>query len=186
MAVQNHLDLRQMDVCTAFLIPTLPKKEVIYMQPASGVYQYLRNNGVKIRPGQVLKLNKCIYGLRQASKYWNEELVKVLTANLNFKQVPEEPCLFVKQDKKSFTFILIWVDDLLMAGQTSTLNDVVDRLKDLLPMKDLGFPSEFTGVKIIKKEKGLLLSQSLFIEKALKTFNMTDCKGYDCPTVGHR
>ena len=160
-AVQHDLDLKQMDVHTAFLIPELPAEEVIYMRVPPGLHPFLMKCGIDMKAGQSLKLNKCIYGLKQASKYWNKKLVAVLS-KLGFKQVPEEPCLFMKSTPGSPpVFILIWVDDLLMAGTTKALNVVTKLLKKALPMKDLGYPSLFTGVAIEKNAKGLFLSQKL-------------------------
>ncbi len=185
-AVQHDLDLKQMDVHTAFLIPELPAEEVIYMRVPPGLHPFLKKCGIDMKVGQSLKLNKCIYGLKQASKYWNKKLVAVLS-KLGFKQVPEEPCLFVKSTPGSApVFILIWVDDLLMAGTTKALNVVTKLLKKALPMKDLGYPSLFTGVAIEKHAKGLFLSQKIFAEKALAMFKMSDCKPLHSPTTGTR
>ena len=64
IAVQYGLSLRQMDVHTAFLIPDLPEEEVIYMRVPPDLYSLLRECGVKIKKGQVLRLNKCIYKRR--------------------------------------------------------------------------------------------------------------------------
>ena len=107
MAVQKDLHLRQMDVHTAFLIPELPEREEIFMRIPHGCIDFLRKLGLKVKPDQVLKLNKCIYGLRQASRKWNNKIVKVLTKKLNFEQVPEEPCLFVRQTK-NMELLLLW------------------------------------------------------------------------------
>ncbi len=53
-------------------------------------------------------------------------------------------------------------------------------------MKDLGYPSLFTGVAIEKHAKGLFLSQKIFAEKTLAMFNMSDCKPLHSPTTGTR
>ena len=174
-----------MDVHTAFLIPDLPEEEVIYMRVPPDLYSLLRECGVNIKKGQVLRLNKCIYGLKQASKCWNKKLVTILS-KLGFKQVPEEPCLFVKLSNKGPIFILIWVDDLLIAGNSTAVDVVVNLLQKMLPMKDLGFPAQFIGVNIEKKKNGLFLHQAPFTERALKMFGMQDCRPSDHPAVAVR
>ena len=186
IAVEKGLDLVQLDVHTAFLIPELPKKEQIYMRVPPNSLKILQSCGLKIEDGQSLLLKKCIYGLRQASKYWNNELVNILVTKLGFTQVPSEPCLFKKKTKVGPVFIIIWVDDLLIAGKRTALSVVVGTLKRLLPMKDLGFPSIFTGVRIRKIEGGLFLDQALFTQQALRSFNMQDAKSQDTPASSLR
>ena len=64
MAIANQLDLdiHQMDVKTAFLNGNL-ENEIFMRQPEGYVSQE--------HPNFVCKLNKEIYGLKQASRCWN-------------------------------------------------------------------------------------------------------------------
>ena len=90
---QKELDLRQLDVSTAFLIPKLPKEEQIFMRPPPDAIELLRELGIEIGEDDILQLEKCIYGLRQASKYWNNDLVRTMEGRLRLRKVREEPCL---------------------------------------------------------------------------------------------
>jgi hypothetical protein len=60
-------NFQAMDVNTAFLIPELPEGEVLYMRPPKGFEKVCK---LLFEEGQVMKLHKCIYGLKQASRYW--------------------------------------------------------------------------------------------------------------------
>ena len=138
-----------MDVSTAFLIPDLPEEEVIYMKIPKGAAKYLRELGIDVKDGQVAKLKKCIYGLKQASKCWNKKVTKAMKQKLDFSRAFEEACLFVRPVKDAPpVVVVIWVDDFLLAGITKELESVSSQLSEIFPMKDLGFPSEFTGINL--------------------------------------
>ena len=44
----------------------------------------------------VLKLNKNVYGQKQAGRVWNKYLVNKLTKELNFKQSNVDECIFYR------------------------------------------------------------------------------------------
>ena len=43
----------------------------------------------------VLRLNKAIYGLKQASRQWKEKLVHILVDKLGFKEIYSDASLYV-------------------------------------------------------------------------------------------
>lgn len=59
IAAQKDMYLNQADVSTAFLYGDLPKSERVYMECPPGIDH---------KPGQVMELQRCIYGLKQASR----------------------------------------------------------------------------------------------------------------------
>lgn len=65
--------LTQMDISNAFLHSELD--EEIYMSLAHG---YTTSPGVILPPNPVCRLNKSLYGLKQASRTWNKTFMKVL------------------------------------------------------------------------------------------------------------
>lgn len=54
------------------------------------------------------KLHKSLYGLKQASRQWNQKLLGVILAE-GFKQAPSDHSLFVKCTFEVFLAILIWM-----------------------------------------------------------------------------
>ena len=85
LSIAAHMDYEiwQMDVKTAFLNGSLD--ETIYMVQPEGFI-------AKGHEKKVCKLQKSIYGLKQASRSWNlkfDQLVK----SFGFLQNPDEPCV---------------------------------------------------------------------------------------------
>ena len=73
----NSLQPKQFDIETAFLYGKLDKE--IYMQVPDGYKNYLQKQKVSINiKNYCLRLNKAIYGLKQAACQWWQEFTKVL------------------------------------------------------------------------------------------------------------
>jgi hypothetical protein len=105
IAAINDYEIDRMDVATAFLIPEL--NEDIYMTQPKGFEV----------PGQehkVCKLNKSLYGLKQASHEWNKNINSTLLT-LGFKASKSDPCIYVQTELDGTKFyIVLYVDDLLL------------------------------------------------------------------------
>ena len=64
---------------------------------------------------KVCKLMKSIYGLKQASRSWNirfDEAIK----SFGFSQNIDEPCVYKKVSGRIITFLILYVDDILLIG----------------------------------------------------------------------
>lgn len=177
LAIVAHLDLEcdQMDVVTAFLNGDL--EEDIYMEVPAG----FRDPN---RPNLVCKLQKAIYGLKQASRQWYAKINSFLVDSLKFTNSAYEPCLYIKHDGNSIILIVLYVDDLLIAGNDrSMMNKVKDEFKKRFKMKDLGVANEFLGIRIIRNRtnRTMLITQSTYIDKILQRFGMSDAKTCSTP-----
>ena len=74
------------------------------------------------KPGQVCKLRKSLYGLRQASRQLYEKLSTVLIA-LGYAQSQSNSYLFTKQHGTgAFTTILVYVDDMILTGNDAQVH----------------------------------------------------------------
>jgi len=104
LAVELDLTIEHMDVKTAFLNGDL--LETIYMTQPEG---FVREN----KDHLVCKLNKAIYGLKQALRMWYDKITTTLIS-LNFKQLDCESCVFVIKDDRTLIIIFLHVDDLLL------------------------------------------------------------------------
>jgi hypothetical protein len=65
--------------------------------------------------GKICKLQKSIYGLKQASWSWNlcfDEVVK----GFGFIKNIEEPCVYKKVSGSTVVFLVLYVDDILLIG----------------------------------------------------------------------
>ncbi|GJU97058.1 zinc finger, CCHC-type containing protein [Tanacetum coccineum] len=78
--------------------------------------------------------------------------------------------------------ICLYVDDMLIFG---TDQNQVDETKKLLSsrfsMKDMGEADVILGIKIKRENKGIVITQSHYIEKILKKFNREDCSPVNTP-----
>ena len=93
-----------MDVKAAFLYGNLE----------SPVYMY-QPDGFDDGSGKVCKLSKSIYGLRQASRCWFKRLDNFLRS-IGFNGCQTEACLYYSFSKGAVTFILLYVDDLILTS----------------------------------------------------------------------
>ncbi|KAK8506757.1 hypothetical protein V6N12_002201 [Hibiscus sabdariffa] len=106
-----------------------------------------------------------------------------------YKRCEYDCCVYVKSlDDGSFIFLLLYVDDMLIAAKN--IHDVVD-LKALLSqefdMKDLGAAKKILGMEI-HRDRGsrkLWLSQQGYVEKVLDRFGMSNAKPVSTPLANH-
>nr|GEY32914.1 hypothetical protein [Tanacetum cinerariifolium] len=111
IATAKQWPLHQLDINNTFLHGYI--NEEIYMLPPEGY--------TKAKPGQVCKLNRSLYGLKQASRQWNQEL----------------------------TIFLVEKEDVLITGYTPTKVDSLKKSHDdKFTIKDLGLAKYFLGVLI--------------------------------------
>lgn len=98
-------DVYPLDINNAFLHGDLP--EEVYMELSKGHLLYGSSTSM------VCKLNKSIYGLKQASKQWFEKLGDALIS-FGFHQTIADYSLFVLERTYSFIITLGYVDDILL------------------------------------------------------------------------
>ncbi|KAJ9546652.1 hypothetical protein OSB04_019195 [Centaurea solstitialis] len=171
MAISAYFnyEIWHMDVKTAFLNGKLT--EDVYMQQPEGFVD-------PKNPNKVCKLLKSIYGLKQASRSWNlhfDERIK----EFGFAKSEFEPCVYTKFSRSTVTFLVLYVDDILLIGNdVPTLQSVKNWLSKCFQMKDLGEAAYILGIKIYRnRSKRLIeLSQSTYIDKILKKFRMDESK----------
>eukprot|EP00268_Persea_americana_P012745 TRINITY_DN15453_c0_g2_i2.p1 TRINITY_DN15453_c0_g2~~TRINITY_DN15453_c0_g2_i2.p1 ORF type:complete len:405 (+),score=42.66 TRINITY_DN15453_c0_g2_i2:606-1820(+) len=161
-----------MDVKTAFLNGDL--EEEIYMDQPEGYV-------IKGQEHKVCRLLMSLYGLKQAPKQWHMKFDEVILSN-GFKLNEAEKCIYYKSDGDSTIILCLYVDDLLIFG---TNLDCVEETKLLLSnnfdMKDLGEASVILGIRIIRDDISIKLSQSHYIEKVLRKFDHFNCKPVSTP-----
>ncbi|KAL0340275.1 UNVERIFIED_CONTAM: Retrovirus-related Pol polyprotein from transposon RE2 [Sesamum radiatum] len=136
IATVKSWPLFQLDVNSAFLHGHL--EEDVYMTPPEGY--------TKAQSGQVYKLIRSLYGLKQASRQWNLELTTKLL-EFGFQQSPHDYCLIIKHSDSPFLALLVYVDDILLTGSSTTNIDAVKTYLDrLFTIKDLGPAKYFLGL----------------------------------------
>ncbi|KAL0365212.1 UNVERIFIED_CONTAM: Retrovirus-related Pol polyprotein from transposon RE2 [Sesamum angustifolium] len=84
-------------------------------------------DGYSAPPGQVCKLQRSLYGLKQASRQWNREFTLKL-AEFGFKQSAHDHCLFIKPAPQGFVALLVYVDDILVMAPTEDLYQRLNKI----------------------------------------------------------
>lgn len=115
LVLSKNWYLRQLDVTNAFLHSYL--EEEVYIKQPPGYED-------KIKPHYLCKLNKALYGLKQAPWAWYSRLCSKLQS-LGFIPLKADTSLFFYQKGNHVIFMLVYVDDIIVA---SSSQDAVDAL----------------------------------------------------------
>ncbi|XP_074315635.1 uncharacterized protein LOC141651839 [Silene latifolia] len=149
VAAIKNWELHQMDVHNAFLHGDIT--EEVYMKLPPG---FSRGHD-----GKVCRLKKSLYGLRQAPRCWFAKLAGALR-KYGFRQSYSDYSLFTYSSNTVCLHVLIYVDDLVIAGNDSI---AISRFKDYLnrcfKMKDLGPLKYFLGLEVARNAEGIFLTQ---------------------------
>ncbi|GJX41439.1 retrotransposon protein, putative, ty1-copia subclass [Tanacetum coccineum] len=134
-------EIWQIDVKTAFLNGHL--SDYVYMVQPEGFMD-------PKHPNKVFKLQRSIYGLKQASRNWNKRFDEEIK-KFDFSQNLDEPCVYLKANGSNVLFL-----DSGEAAYILRIKSICDRFKRLIS-----------------------LSQSAYLKKILKKFRMENYKkGY--------
>ena len=179
LAVSEGLEMRLMDVVTAYLYGSLDTD--IYMKIPEG---FKMSEAYKSKANNVysIKLQRSLYGLKQSGRMWYNRLSKYLT-NEGYINNPICPRVFIKKTKSGFAIVAVYVDDMNLIGTPEELRKTADYLKREFEMKDLGQTKYCLGLEIEHKSYGVLIHQSAYIEKILKRFNMDKAHSLSTPMV---
>ncbi|XP_019177741.1 PREDICTED: uncharacterized protein LOC109172946 [Ipomoea nil] len=173
LVVARGWDIQQLDLNNSFLHGDL--EEEVYMVLPPG-FQTSKSN-------QVCRLLRSLYGLKQESRQWNAKLTKALQDN-GFHQSSADPSLFTKQSEHSFTALLVYVDDILVAGtnpnQIKELKHFLDRS---FKIKDLGALIYFLGIEAFRNTEGINIYQRKYTLEILQENGFLEAKPAKTPSV---
>ncbi|CAM8972211.1 unnamed protein product [Rhodiola kirilowii] len=171
-AVQNW-PIFQLDVDNAFLHGDL--HEEVYMLTPPGFYVEERQKGL------VCKLQRSIYGLKQASRQWFSRFSDSLI-QFGFIQSIEDYSLFTLKRNGEFIILLVYVDDVVITGTCSKLIQVIkDFIHEKFKIKDLGNLKYFLGIEVARSKDGIFINQRKYVLDILEDHNYTDSKPVKTP-----
>ncbi|KAJ1704358.1 hypothetical protein LUZ63_004137 [Rhynchospora breviuscula] len=171
VAVAKAWEIHQMDVNNAFLHGDL--NEEVYMKLPPGF--------ASSHPGKVCRLRKSLYGLRQTPRMWFSKLAATLEA-YGFIQSKVDYSLFSYQNGGIFITILVYVDDLVIAGNNSdAIRNFKSYLSGAFSMKDLGMLKYFLVIKFARNPTGLVLSQRKYTLDILAEYGLLGSKPATTP-----
>jgi transposase InsO family protein len=172
LAAHSGWEVHHMDVKSAFLNGVL-SEEVYVSQPPGYIADGKEN--------AVLKLNKALYGLRQAPRAWYAKLHDSLTS-LGFVRSPSEHAVYRRGDSSSYLLVGVYVDDLIITGtDTQAVLDFKEQMKQLFRMSDLGLLSYYLGIEVVQAHGQITLCQKNYVEKILEIAGMSNCNSSRIP-----
>ena len=116
-----------------------------------------------------MQLLAALYGLKNASNYWNTEFTQWLVNFLKLKQCVNDPCLFVSF--KHMLFVGIHTDDALVVAADASLQHFKTEFDKRFPVKFLGFPKLWCGLQMERFQDGSIkVSMETFTKKLLEKF----------------
>jgi hypothetical protein len=175
IAAIKNWPLHQLDVNNAFLQGDL--NEEVYMKLPPGFSH-------KGKPC-VCKLNKSIYGLKQASRQWFSKFSTTLIQK-GFHQSISDYSLFTFKSNHTTIFVLVYVDDIIITGNNEdAISDIKKFLAQAFSIKDLGNLSYFLGIEVSRSKKGIFLCQRKYTLDILSDSGMTGCRPSDFPMEQH-
>ena len=120
LVAQFDLELAQIDVKIAFLHGIL-NKEIYMSQP----------DGFKILGWEnwACKLSKSIYGLKQSPRQWYKRFDSFIREQKYTRSQFDHCVYFRKLQDSTFIYLLLYVDDMLIASKSKV---EIDKLKALL------------------------------------------------------
>ncbi|GKF63962.1 retrotransposon protein, putative, ty1-copia subclass, partial [Tanacetum coccineum] len=162
IAAYYDYEIWQMDVKTTFLNDYLD--EDIYMVQPKGFVD-------PSHPRKVCKLQRSIYGLKQASRSWNKRF--------------DDPCVYQKASGSNVTFLILYVDDIIIMGNHIPSLQLSWKV---FFMKDLGEATFILGIKIYRDRLKRLIgiSQNAYMDKILKRYKMDNSKRGHIPMQERR
>jgi hypothetical protein len=145
--VNNNFQVSASDVENAYLNAKVDK-DIYITQPEGAIDQD--------EPGFICKLEKSLYGLKQAAKLWHDHLSAILQAN-QLTQDTNEPTLFYNEPRT--IVISTFVDDMLALWKDSDAwLKFTQNLKKSLHIKIANNPSLFLGMTLKWSKEGVHIS----------------------------
>jgi len=172
LAAKLNLEAHHLDIETAFLNGTLD--EEIYMKAP---------DGIDTGNGDIWKLRKSLYGLKQASHVWNKLLDSTLK-KLGFNRCGKDTCVYSYRLGRKFIILAVHVDNMLIVSNSnSELTEMKQNLTKHFKVKDLGNVKFLLGIEVIRDRKSgtIKLLQQAYINQLLKHFNIQDIKPTTTP-----
>ncbi|KAF5448203.1 hypothetical protein F2P56_028759 [Juglans regia] len=130
---------------------------------------------------RVCKLNKSLYGLKQASRQWFFKFSTTLIA-YGFVQSKSDYSLFTMISGSSFMALLVYVDDIVIASNdSSSVSALKSFLDSKFKLKDLGNLKYFLGLEVARSSTGISVCQRKYALELLSDSGLLAAKPAQSP-----
>ena len=135
----------------------------------------------EIKPNQVCKLQKSLYGLKQTSRQWFAKFSSTIVKH-GFIQSKSDYSLFTRTQGFSFIALLVYVDDILIASNDiASVTSLKQALHTEFKLKDLGNLKYFLGLEVARSSTGISLCQRKYALDILSDSGMLGSKPVHTP-----
>ena len=161
------------DVASAYLMSEIPEATPIYLRPFEG----LEIPKIPHKRPLVLKLKKCLYGLKSSGRRWNQTIDRKLKS-LGFRQSTNDPCLYIKEDKRGIIRLNLHVDDCCATYNNEEMyQQFFDELKEEYKLSSATDNNMFLGMLIDRtKDGGIQVHQRHYLDTVLAVHNCDEWK----------
>jgi transposase InsO family protein len=168
IVAHENMEFEQSDVDQAFLNAKHPG--VVYVEQPEGYKEEGKEDWI-------ILLDIGVYGLPESPILWNEELDTTLRS-MDFHPSPADPCLYTKLTSNGYFYVLVYVDDLVMAhADMAPISELKQLLHKKYGIKDLGPVNRFTSYQVTRNrsKRTIILHQHDYINELLQLTQMQNC-----------
>ncbi|KAL3678507.1 hypothetical protein R1sor_021463 [Riccia sorocarpa] len=137
------------------------------------------------KKGQVCKLIRAIYGLRQSSREWNL-LIDNHLLSIGFTKTAADGNVYFQRKDSDFILLALYVDDTLIASTSlPLLTQVKEQLCGRFMMTDLGPAQHCLSIQIMQdpNRHWIRINQSHYLLQKLIEFELIDAKPVSTPML---
>jgi hypothetical protein len=121
-------------------------------------------------------------GSSRASRKWYDKLTGLLITN-GYQQAASDASMFTKQASDSFTVLLVYVDDIILTGDSlSEISFIKNVLHQAFKIKDLGTLKYFLGLEVAHSQSGISLCQRKYCLDLLNDSGLLCSKPVSTPS----
>jgi hypothetical protein len=180
------MDADILDIKTAFLYA--PMDEEVWAKPPNDLDRlyveliplcnwqqrhHLQHQLKLLREGAYLRLRKSLYGTKQASRNWYNMLNDFIISK-GFSRNRADTCLYTKINDTNITFLLVYVDDIIIASTDPlTMQGVIAELGQRFQITRKGGLTQFLNIDLSRNRdaKIVAMSQAKYIEQVYLKFS---------------
>ena len=174
LAAKMNSVIRFYDCRTAYIHASVDLNTIFMERPA----------GLTVKDGgdKVCHLLKSLYGLAQSGRNWYLKVCEVFEM-AGLQKLESDDCVFVYEENGLITLVVIFIDDFMMiAPNDNVVDNLVDKLKRSLDVVEtLG--DNYLGLKILKNDDGIIITQQHYVDKMLEKFGMQDARAVASPGI---
>ena len=171
-AITEHAFVKHVDIKAAYLNAILDQD--IYMEIPQGV------DGDRNR--KVCKLQKALYGLRQAGYCWNQDIHQFLIS-LRFIRSDLDPCLYLLKGRSAEAVITLYVDDLIIATtDQDLLGSILRHFEQRYTIKATDL-TVYLSQRIQWAEDKVTIDQKGYTERLLRECNLHEANRSTNPNI---